>query len=83
MTAQQYNQLATGSKADLLWPDGEFLDHRTEDEKFMVVIYKLYNLFVEVFFDITSKDIINIKAIESEEDYDSCLKSVNLAQLMR
>ncbi len=83
MNAQQYNLLEIGPKADLLWPDGTFPDHRVDNDHAMVVIYKLYDLFVEVHFDVSSKDITKINALDTEEDMEGYLNSVSLIKLLQ
>ena len=77
----KFNQLDLGDKADTLWPDAEFIDHRF-NEKSMVCIYKLHDFFVEVHFNIQSKDIIKILAIDSERDWEDYLGSISLDELM-
>ncbi len=83
MTAQEFNMLEIGPKADLLWPEGSFLDHRIDNDHAMVVIYKLYDLFVEVHFDVVSKDVTKINALDTDEDHEGYLNSVSLVNLLQ
>lgn len=82
MSGSEFNKLELNNRADLVWPDGEFIDHRIENDNTMAVLYRLDRFFVEVRFEIHSKDILSISALENEGEWDKYLNNIDLGDLL-
>ena len=83
MTIRDFNTLELDQKGSLVFREGNYVDHRIQYGKYKIVIYSLFNFYVEVFLDINSDSVKNIKAIETENDWHGYLESINLDYLMR
>ncbi|MES2680110.1 MAG: hypothetical protein V4635_09510 [Bacteroidota bacterium] len=71
-----------GDKAEILWPNGMFVDQRVEYGERVVVIYRMPNFYVEVKFDLNSSGIKEIIALETEKHFDGYLNSISLFQML-
>ena len=81
MTPQDFNTLPFAFKAEALWTKGKLINERRIPDQYVVVIYGVYNFFVEVFYDLYSNKIMDIFAMENDDDWDGFLNSVNLEEL--
>ena len=81
MTATEFNELPYPKKADMWSKNGVFLDERIIYGKCKIVIYSVFNFYVEVYYNVNTNQIGTVKALENIEDFEGYLKSVQLELL--
>lgn len=82
MNAQEFNnQKSIDHKANLVWDIGTYIDERAIYGKYIIKMYTVYHLIVEVWVNTKSLKIEKIKALEDETDWKGYLASVNLENL--
>jgi len=81
MNIDDYNKLITNDKANILWDKGTHIDERVIYNKHTVVMYALFNFYVEVYYSVKDNKIKEIKALKSDEDWEGYLKSIKLEHL--
>ena len=78
MTPVKFNTLMTDAKANFLWDNGMYVDERISYNKYLIKIYSLMDFYVEVYYSMEDNKIEDIYAIQTDEDWDSFLKGINL-----
>jgi len=81
MNVTDFNSLNIHEKANITWPACTYLASRFDGD-FVVVTYRMPLFFVEVRFNVESHDITSIQGLDTEEDFDGYLRSVNLSSLL-
>jgi len=81
VTAEKFNKMLTDAKANFLWDNGAFVNERVSYNKYLIKIYSLLDFYVEVYYSIEDNKIEDIYAIETEEDWDGFLKTIDLKEL--
>ena len=81
MTAQEFNMLNLDQKGEVWNTNSIFIDERIVYNKHKIVIYSVFNFYVEVFYSIKDNKIENLKALENIEDWEGYLKSIKLGFL--
>lgn len=82
MVASDFNKLSIDEKGNLLTEHSLFLDERVIYGKYKIIIYSLFNFYVEVYYHAVHNEIETVTAIETSEDWESYLKSINLNSLL-
>ena len=77
-TATEFNQLPYPKKSYVWKKNGVFLDERIIHGKCRIVVYAIFNFYVEVYYNLNSNQIGTIKALENSEDFDGYLNSIQL-----
>jgi hypothetical protein len=70
-------QLTYQQQADLLLSDGTFLLSRFEDS-FIVDLYELDDILVEVFYECETEDLVSVMAYNTSEKLKVLTKGANL-----
>lgn len=81
VTADKFNKMVTDAKANFLWDNGVFVNERVSYNKYLIKVYSLLDFYVEVYYSIEDNKIEDIYAIETEEDWDGFLKTIDLKDL--
>lgn len=81
MTPEKFNKMMTDAKANFLWDNGVFIDERISYNKYIIKVYSLLDFFVEVYYSLEDNKIEDIYAIETEEDWEGFLKTIDLREL--
>ncbi len=81
MTPARFNRLMTDAKANFLWDNGVFVGERVSYNKYLIKIYSLLDFYVEVYYGIEDNKIEDIYAIETEDDWEGFLKTIDLREL--
>lgn len=82
MTASDFNKLTLDEKGKLLTEQSVFLDERVIYGKYKIIIYSLFNFYIEAYYHVQHNEVETIKAIESIEDWESYMRSINLNSLL-
>lgn len=78
MTATEYNKLSDEQRSVLLIENGMFIEDRIDDGKYKIVMYGLFNFYVEAFYHIENNKIETIQALANIDDWERYLQSLNL-----
>lgn len=81
MTPADFNKKPTEGKATVLWDNGVYAGERVVYNKYLVKIYSLLDFWVEVYYDIKDNRLEDIYALETEEDFNGILNSIDLVEL--
>ncbi|GIV32778.1 MAG: hypothetical protein KatS3mg031_0313 [Chitinophagales bacterium] len=81
MTAARFNRLMMDAKANFLWDNGVYVGERVSYNKYLIKIYSLMDFYVEVYYGMEDNKIEDIYAIETEEDWEGFLKTIDLREL--
>lgn len=81
MTASEFNALSTDEKGELLTANSVFIEDRVIYGKYKIIMYALNNLYVEVYLHIKHNEIETVKALDTLEDWESYMQSINLELL--
>lgn len=81
MTSRDYNGLTIGKRADILWKDGTRLFEKVVDKNKMMVIYAVSTFFVEICYFQQDFKVSSIKALETSDDWNWFLRSIELQEL--
>ena len=82
MTGSHFNTLTHKEKGVVYVNEGTHLENRIVYGECTIVIYAVYNFYVEVKVDLKTKKITEIKALESMEDFDGIMDSIKLDDLI-
>ena len=82
MNPSKFNRMITDAKANFLWDNGIFVDERVSYNKYLIKVYSLIDFYVEVYYSIDDNKIEDIYAIETEQDWEGFLKTIDLSQLL-
>lgn len=82
MTASEFNKLSPDEKGALLTEQSTFIDERIIYGKYKIIIYSLFNFYIEVYYHVQHNEVETIKAIESIDDWESYMRSINLDSLL-
>ena len=81
MTAKEFNTLDL-DKRGLIWNEhSTFLDTRIVYGKYKIIIYAVFNFYVEVFYNIKTNKIDDLKALENVEDFEGYMNSIKVELL--
>ena len=78
INSTHFYQLSYQKQADLLLSDATYLLSRTEDS-FVVDLFELDDMLVEVFYEKESEDLVSVMAYNTTEKLKTLSKGVNLA----
>lgn len=78
MTATEYNKLSDEQRSVLLIENGMFIEDRIDDGKYKIVMYGLFNFYVEALYHIEKNKIETIQALANIDDWERYLQSINL-----
>jgi len=81
MTPQEFNMLGLDQKGEVWNTNSIVIDERIVYNKHKIVIYSVFNFYVEVFYSIKDNKIEDLKALENIEDWEGYLKSIKLGFL--
>lgn len=81
MTSNQFNKLSLKEKGVIYTEEGTHIENRINYGINTVLIYAVFNFYVEVTLDVKANKIIDIKALETTEDYYGFMKSLKLSDL--
>ena len=70
-------------RANLLWHKGMFLDERIVYNKSKHLIFTLFNFYVEIIYDLKTDTLTHVKPLETLEDWEGYLGSINLEHLLK
>lgn len=82
MTAKNFNELSIENKSTYLWENGIYVDERVSYNKYLIKIYSLDDFYVEVYYSIEDNKIEDIYGVETDEDWEGFLKTIDLRELM-
>ena len=82
ITSSGFYQLNYQQQADLLLGEGTYLLSRFEDT-FIVDLYELHDLLVEVFYQQDNEDLVSVMAYKTSEKLKSLSKGMNLKPRLR
>ena len=82
MTPQEFNQLPSNVRAELLWDQGQYLLERVVYNEYIVKMYLVDKFYVEVYYNATDNQIEDITALENEKDWEGFLNSINIKVLL-
>ena len=74
----QYCLLDQGAQAELLWIDGVYLDLMRETPQFNIELYSLYNYYVEIFFDRSSGEPLQLNAFQNQKELEPYLHLIDI-----
>lgn len=77
ITATEFYQLDYQRQADMLLANASFLLSRMEDG-FIVDLYELDDLLIEIFYQRDSEDLVSVMAYNSSEKLKALTKGANL-----
>lgn len=77
INSNEFYQLSYQKQADLLLSNAVFLLSRTEDS-FIVDLYELDDLLVEVFYQKENEDLVSVMAYNTLEKLKTLTKGINL-----
>lgn len=78
LTTLAFYQLTYTQQADSILQEGTFIQSRTEND-FIVDLYELHELLVEVFFQKDSGNLVSIMAYNTNDKLKMFSKGINLA----
>jgi len=68
MTIEQFNHLPFGKRGQLLYTgDYKHLTERVVYGKYIVQLHQMKDFYVEVYYNVTTNEIEDVKAISDEE----------------
>ncbi len=68
MNAKKYNSCLTQEKAKILSTKGSFLHEQKVHEKYVIVVYQLFDFYVEIYYSLYNSQIQNITAYPNLRD---------------
>ncbi len=77
LTTSTFYQLTYTQQADTLLQEGTYIQSRSENN-FLVDLYELYDLLVEVFYQKGSEDLVSIMAYNTNDKLQLLSKGINL-----
>lgn len=77
INSTHFYQLSYQQQADLLLSDGTYLLSRMEDS-FVVDLFELDDMLVEVFYERDSEDLVSVMAYNTTEKLKTLTKGANL-----
>ncbi len=81
MTAQEFNTINFEQKSALLTENSIFIDERFIYGKYKILMYSLFNFYVEVYYHIEHNEIETVKALVDLKDWESYMSSIQLELL--
>lgn len=83
MTASEFNSINDiHQRANIIWEHGKPVDERVNYREHTIVIYSVFDFYVEIWLAATTQQIEKVHAPESDDDWKSFLDSVKLKSLM-
>ena len=82
MTPQEFNQLPSNVRAELLWDQGQYLLERVVYNEYIVKMYLVDKFYVEVYYNANDNQIEDVTALENEKDWEGFLNSINIKVLL-
>lgn len=82
MIAKEFNQLDINSKAEIVWDSGTLVDQRKKGYHIDISMHTVESFYVEIWYDNKQNIISDIRALESDKDWEGFLGSVNIKYLM-
>ncbi len=78
MEIEDFNNLTINERADILWEQSIWIDKRSIYNKYLIELYLMRGLYVEVFIDTNHPRIDNIKAVTEDEVLNTyvCLEQI-------
>ncbi|MCX6182065.1 MAG: hypothetical protein NT150_09080 [Bacteroidetes bacterium] len=81
MTVKQYAKLATGESYLLLSRHGVMLDEVTIYGMLRLRLYSFHNFYVQVLFNKHDHKLLEVKALQDEDDWSAYLETKDLKSL--
>jgi hypothetical protein len=78
LTTSTFYQLTYTQQADTILQEGTFIQSRTENN-FIVDLYELHDLLVEVFYQKCGEDLVSIMAYNTSDKLKMFSQGINLA----
>src|SRR5438067_1382094 len=82
ISSSGFYKLSYQEQADLLLAEGTYVQSRFED-KFIVDLYELYDLLVEVFYEQDNEDLVSVMAYNTHEKLKSLSGGMNMKPRLR
>jgi len=83
MSASEFNSIQDiNERANMVWEHGRLADERVNYRHHTIVIYSIFDFYVEVWLAATTQAIEKVHALESGEDWKGFLESVKLKNLL-
>ncbi|HZH64713.1 MAG TPA: hypothetical protein VEY10_07445 [Flavisolibacter sp.] len=77
LTTSTFYQLSYTEQADTILREGNFIQTRTE-KNFMIDMYELDDLLIEVFYQKDTEDLVSIMAYNTADKLQMLSKGINL-----
>lgn len=77
LTTSTFYKLSYTQQADTILQEGSFIQSRSENN-FVVDLYELYDLLIEVFYQKDSEDLVSIMAYNTNDKLQLLSKGINL-----
>ena len=77
LTTSTFYRLSYTQQADTILQEGTFIQSRTE-KNFMVDMFELHDLLIEVFYQKQSEDLVSIMAYNTNDKMQMLSKGINL-----
>ena len=78
---QQFRKLDNFHKADLIWEEGTFLDVQKKDDGTSVLLYSLYEFYVEILVNETVKSPIGFRCFKGHKELEPYLDKIDISCL--
>jgi hypothetical protein len=78
---QQFRKLDNFHKADLIWEEGTFLDVQKKDDGTGVLLYSLYEFYVEILVNESVKSPIGFRCFKGQKELEPYLEKIDISCL--